>query len=273
VVAKAKAECHAQKCFFGILQSMIDAHSHIHVRQFDADRDEVIKRAQAAGITKMINVGFDIEGIFQAVALAKKHDFIYAAVGIHPHLASEWNEDSEEKIKKVVKMEEKIVAIGETGLDFYKNFQPVDLQEKAFRGQIKIAQKFDLPIIIHCRDAYKDVFRILEEEGMKRVLLHCFTGKMEEAVYALKMGYFLAFTGVITYPSAGDLREVAAQTPLGRILIETDCPFLAPKSKRGQRNEPSFIPETYKEVAKIKKMSDADFIAAISQNASTFFKL
>lgn len=250
---------------------LIDCHSHIHVKDFDRDRADVIKRAIAAGVLKMIEVGFDSEGIFASVALAKKYEFIYAVIGIHPHLASEWDEVVAGKIEKLAKKEEKVVALGEMGLDYYKNFQPRDLQQKVFREQLKLAKKVDLPVVIHCRDAYGDLFKILDEEKVERVLLHCFTGTAQEAQEGLKRGYYIAFTGVITYPSANALREIARQTPLNRILIETDCPFLPPESHRGRRNEPSFVGETYAEIAKLKNLSPGDLSAAISQNAAVFF--
>lgn len=250
----------------------IDAHSHIHVKNFDADRDQVIARLKEVGVSKIIEVGFDSEGIFKALALAKKHDWIYATIGIHPHLASEWNDDIASKIRKLAKAEDRIVAVGETGLDYFKNFQPKDLQQRVFREQLKIASEVGLPVIIHCRDAYKDLFRILDEEKFaNRVLLHCFTGTMEEAEAGISRGYFIAFTGVITYPSAGSLREIAEQIPLNRILIESDCPFLAPQSQRGKRNEPSFVPEIYKKIAKIKNMPVEKFADAINKNVSEFF--
>lgn len=250
----------------------IDCHSHIHVKDFDADREQVIVRLKAADVSKIIEVGFDSEGIFKALALAKKHSGIYAAIGIHPHLASEWNGDIAQKILKMAKSEEKIVALGEMGLDYFKNFQPQDLQQKVFREQLKLAQKAGLPIIIHCRDAYQDLFEILDKEKFSgRVLLHCFTGTLKEAREGIARGYFIAFTGVTTYPGAKLLREIAGQIPLDRILIETDCPFLAPQSHRGQRNEPAFVVEIYKEIAKIKDSPLEKFAEQINKNANVFF--
>lgn len=250
----------------------IDAHSHIHVKNFDTDRDQVIARAQLASISKIIEVGFDNEGIFKALALAKKHDWIFATAGIHPHLASEWNDDIAEKIRKLAKAEDRIVAIGETGLDYFKNFQPKDLQQKVFREQLKIASEVGLPVIIHCRDAYKDLFRILDEEKFTgKVLLHCFTGTMEEAEEGIARGYFIAFTGVVTYPNAKSLREIVGKISLDRILIESDCPFLAPQSQRGKRNEPSFVPEIYKEIARVRNLPIEKLADAISKNISDFF--
>lgn len=250
----------------------IDAHSHIHVKNFDADRDEVIRRALNAGVSKIIEVGFDSEGIFKAVALAKKYDFIYAAIGIHPHLASEWNNNIASKIRKLAKTEDRIVAIGETGLDYYKNFQPKDLQQKIFREQLKIAGEIGLPVIIHCRDAYKDLFRILDEEKFAgRVLLHCFTGTKEEVEEGIERGYFIAFTGVITYPGAKSLREIVEHAPLNKILIESDCPFLSPQKYRGKRNEPSYVVETAKAIAQIKGIEIPQLEEQIECNVKSFF--
>lgn len=252
---------------------LIDCHSHIHVKNFDADREEVIRRATSAGVLKMIEVGFDSEGIFKAVALANKYEFIYAVIGIHPHLASEWDEVVAGKIEKLAKHEEKVVAFGEMGLDYFKNIQPRELQQTVFREQLKLAKKLDMPVVIHCRDAYGDLFRILDEEGMKNVLLHCFTGTAGEAEEGLKRGYYIAFTGVITYPSADALREIAKSAPIDRILVETDCPFLSPQSRRGQRNEPSFVGETYAQIAKVRGISLEELEMAVEKNTHTFFRL
>lgn len=232
----------------------IDIHAHLHVREFDNDRDEVIKRAQEAGVSKMINVGFDVEGNFQALALAKKYDFIWATMGIHPHLASEWNDQVAAKIFDTAKKEERIVALGEMGLDYYKNFQPKELQQKVFREQLKLARELGLPVIVHCRDAFEDAFKILSEEKIERVLLHCFTGTMEEAQEGWKRGYGTAFTGIITYPKATALREVVKMCPADKLFIETDCPYLAPQEHRGKRNEPAFIRETYEMASSLQRL-------------------
>ncbi|MBI4994191.1 TatD family hydrolase [Candidatus Peregrinibacteria bacterium] len=265
---------------------LIDAHAHIHVKNFDADRNEVIQRALDAGVKRIIEVGFDSEGIFKALALAKAHDWIYAAIGIHPHLASEWNNDTASKIRKLAKplkneahslrscVEDKIVAIGETGLDYYKNFQPREIQQKVFREQLRIASEVGLPVIIHCRDAYKDLFRILDEEKFSNgVLLHCFTGTREEAEEGIRRGGFIAFTGVITYPNAKSLREIAEKAPIDKIFIESDCPFLSPQKYRGKRNEPSYIVETAKTIAQIKKISIPQLEKQIECNVKSFFSV
>lgn len=259
---------------------LIDCHAHLHVKEFDADRAEVIARAKTAGVSKMINVGFDVEGNFAALALAKKYDFIYATMGIHPHLASEWNDSVSAKIFETAKCEKKIVALGEMGLDYYlpggrqgKNFQPKDVQEKAFRGQLRLARELELPVIIHCRDAFEDTFRILEEEKITSVLLHCYTGTLEEAKKAWGRGYYTAFTGIITYPSAGALREVVKECPLDKLLIETDCPFLTPQGRRGERNEPAYVKEIFEKIMKIKGLMSEEIASRIQCNVKELFQI
>lgn len=252
---------------------MIDTHAHLHVKEFDADRTAVIERAKAAGLTTIINVGFDVEGNFQAIALAKKHEFMFATMGVHPHLASDWNDQVGAKMLETCKREEKIVALGEMGLDYFKNFQSKEIQEKAFRAQLKLAKVLDLPVIIHCRDAFRDTFKILDEEDVSRVLLHCFTGTMEEAEEGFRRGYFMAFTGIITYPSAQALRAVVRNCPLNRLFTETDCPFLAPQSHRGERNEPSFLPEIVATIAKEKRISHTELQSSIVSNVKELFNI
>lgn len=250
---------------------LIDCHAHLHVKEFDSDRDAVIERALGAGVSKIINVGFDAEGNFAALALAKKYDFMYATMGIHPHLASEWNDQVGAKIYETAKREEKVIALGEMGLDYYKNFQPKELQKNVFRAQLKLARELELPVIIHCRDAFDDVFAILKEEKIERVLLHCFTGTETEAAEAWRRGYYTAFTGIITYPSAGALREVVKKCPPDRLIIETDCPFLAPQGKRGERNEPAFLSETFKQVCDLKIVKKNPLAEQMKINAKALF--
>lgn len=252
---------------------LIDPHAHLHVKEFSHDREKTIERAALAGVAKIINVGFDTEGNFQALALAKQYDFIFATMGIHPHLASEWNDSVGAKIFETAKRENKIVALGEMGLDFFKNFQPREVQEKAFLGQLKLAKELDLPVIIHCRNAVPEVFKILAQEKIERVLLHCYTGTSEQAREAWNMGYYTAFTGIITYPSAGALREVVKNCALPKLLIESDCPFLAPQSKRGQRNEPGFLTETAKMVQNLKGISQTELERALESNIFDLFQI
>lgn len=250
----------------------IDVHAHLHVKEFDNDRDEVIQRALDNGVRRIVNVGFDVEGNYRALALAKKYEFIYATFGIHPHLASEWNDEVGQKIYELAKKEPKVIALGEMGLDFYKNFQPRETQIKALQGQLALAKELDLPVIIHCRDAFQDLFKILEDQKIERVLLHCFTGSLDIAKEAWGRGFYTSFTGIITYPSAAELRKVVKAAPFERLFFETDCPFLAPQKYRGKRNEPAFVEEIYVKAAHIKKVTIHEFEEQVEKNASAFFR-
>lgn len=249
----------------------IDCHAHLHVKEFDEDREAVIERALQAGVSRLINVGFDIEGNYRALALAKKYEFISATMGIHPHLASEWNEEVSRKIYELGKKEYKVIALGEMGLDFHKNFQPREVQIKAFEGQLSLAKELGLPVVIHCRDAFEEVFRILKARQIERVLLHCFTGSLDIAKEAWRRGFYTSFTGIITYPSAVALRNTVKAAPLDRFVLETDCPFLAPQKYRGKRNEPSFIKTVYETTSEIKGLELSNLAIKLQENTKTFF--
>ncbi len=248
-----------------------DIHAHAHVKEFDDDREKVIQRAFDAGVKKIINVGFDVEGNFRSLALAKKYDFIFATFGIHPHLASDWNPEVAANMFALAKREPKVVALGEMGLDFYKNFQPRDAQLQALEGQLALANELDLPVIIHCRDAFPEIFSILRKHKTRRVLLHCFTGTRDFALQAFAEGYYASFTGILTYPSAKGLQATFAIAPLDRIFLETDCPFLAPQKYRGQRNEPAFVSEIYETACRIKGIAISDLEEQIGKNLHEFF--
>lgn len=252
---------------------IIDCHSHLHVPQFEADQEEVIERARKAGVSRFINVGFDVEGNFKALTLAQKYPDFYSTMGIHPHLASEWNEEVGERIARAVRSEPKIVALGEMGLDYFKNFQPKEVQQHAFRAQLQLAKKLELPVIIHCRDAFDDVYEMLKHEKNERVLLHCFTGTRAQAQTAFERGYYIAFTGILTYPSAKELQEVARIAPEDKIVIETDCPYLPPQTKRGQRNEPAFLPEVLEKLAELRGRKTVELAQQIELNTKNLFKL
>ena len=250
---------------------MIDTHAHIHVKDYDADRSAVIERARSAGVSKIINVGFDAEGNWEALALAKQYDFIWCTMGIHPHLANEWNDYVEGTIEDAIKKEDRIVGIGEAGLDYFKNFQSKELQKEVFKRQIRLAKKHDLPIIIHCREAFDDCLFLLKEGGSQKALFHCFTGVAEDAKKILDGGFYIAFTGIITYPSATAIREAAKITPMDRIFTETDCPYLAPQKYRGTRNEPAYVTEVLKKVAEIKDIPPEKAEQQIEINLNALF--
>jgi TatD DNase family protein len=254
----------------------IDSHAHLDVPQYDADRAEVIDRARAEGIDTMLEIcGSDIAkgSLDVGIKLAEEHSFIYAAVGVHPHEASLYDEALE---RKLIEMSghEKVVGWGEIGLDYYYDNSPRDVQCKVFRRQLELGRKCDLPLIIHTRDAEEDTIAILRDASHDyRGVIHCFTGTQGLAESAIRMGFYISFSGVLTFKTAGDLREVARNTPLDKILIETDCPYLAPVPHRGKRNEPAFVKETAAKLAEIKGASIDEIARITSANFKRLFRL
>jgi TatD DNase family protein len=254
----------------------IDSHAHLDVPQYDADRAEVIDRARAAGIDTMLEIcGSDIAkgSLDVGIKLAEEHSFIYAAVGVHPHEASLYDEALE---RKLIEMSghEKVVGWGEIGLDYYYDNSPRDVQCKVFRRQVELGRKCDLPLIIHTRDAEEETIAILRDASHDYSgVIHCFTGTQVLAESAIRMGFYISFSGVLTFKTAGDLREVARNTPLDKILIETDCPYLAPVPHRGKRNEPAFVKETAAKLAEIKGASIDEIARITSANFKRLFRL
>jgi TatD DNase family protein len=254
----------------------IDSHAHLDVPQYDADRAEVIDRARAAGIDTMLEIcGSDIAkgSLDVGIKLAEEHSFIYAAVGVHPHEASLYDEALE---RKLIEMSghEKVVGWGEIGLDYYYDNSPRDVQRKVFRRQVELGRRCELPLIIHTRDAEEDTIAILRDASHDYSgVIHCFTGTQDLAESAIRMGFYISFSGVLTFKTAGDLREVARNTPLDKILIETDCPYLAPVPHRGKRNEPAFVKETAAKLAEIKGASIDEIARITSANFKRLFKL
>lgn len=253
---------------------LIDTHAHIHVKDFDSDRDQVIARALAADVM-MINVGFDLDGIVASAELAKKNKSIYWAAGFHPHSAETATDENIKLIVDYAKKEEgkKLVAIGETGLDYFRNKCPRDVQIKGFVSQLRLAKKLDLPVILHCRESFEDTLRILKEEKIEKAVFHCFSETVNEARKCWEMGYFTSFTGICTYPKAEIVREIIANAPSDLIMIETDCPYLAPQSMRGKRNEPAFVREIFNKLVEIRKSAPNELENVLLNNSVRFFKL
>ena len=251
---------------------LIDSHVHLEMPQFDEDRKEVINRFLVNGVGLIINIGSSLENSKKAVELARKHKFIYATVGIHPHDIKNANAQTYAEIETLLK-NEKVVAVGETGLDYYKNYSPHNVQVEGFKRHIQIAKKHNKPIIVHCREAEDEVLSILKNESAKEIggIIHCFSGSMQFADECLKLGFYISFSGNITYPKAKDLREVVKIVPSDRLLIETDAPFLSPQSKRGKRNEPAFVQYVAKKVAELKMLSLEDVERNISKNIHKLF--
>lgn len=253
----------------------IDTHAHLTFPEFDIDINEVIERARNAKLEAIINIALDDEAVRKSIKLAEENpDFIFNAIGTHPHEASEWKEDSYEKHRSIAQ-KHKIVAIGETGLDYHYKLSPVEQQQAVFRQHLQLAQELDIPAVIHSREASQDTIQILRQEnkGELKGVLHCFGGDMELAEAALQMGLYISFTGNITFPKAEKIRQAARMLPIEKILIETDCPFLAPQIYRGKRNEPSFVVEIAKKIAELKNLQPEDVSVTSTDNARRLFKL
>ncbi|MBU1019389.1 MAG: TatD family hydrolase [Patescibacteria group bacterium] len=230
---------------------LIDTHVHLDFKHFDKDRGEVIQRALDAGVERMVNIGCDVRTSDASVVLAHEYDCIFATVGIHPHDSDQWGDDVANKFIVQAK-DEKMVAIGEIGLDYYHMRKPEEVQKKAFAGQLALAREVSLPVVVHIRDAARDAYDILVESGLERVILHCFNEDLEFAEKCWAKGWITGFGGPVTYPNNERLREVVEMAPSKQFVLETDCPFLPPQAHRGQRNEPAYVKEVLEEVEKIR---------------------
>jgi TatD DNase family protein len=253
----------------------IDSHAHIYGREFSSDLEEMLKRAEDAGVNEIVVVGADLESSISAVELASSHPNLYAAVGIHPHDASGVTEETYEEIRKLAQANPKVVAIGEIGLDFYRDRSPRDLQEEVFRRQIRLARELELPVIVHDRDAHDRVMTILREEEASETggVLHCFSGDLQMAKECVVMGFYISVPGTVTYPSNEQLREVVRGIKTENLLIETDCPYLSPVPHRGKRNEPSYVRITAEKVAELKGLSLEDVGRITTLNTRRLFRI
>ncbi|HEY6837728.1 MAG TPA: TatD family hydrolase [Geobacteraceae bacterium] len=252
---------------------LIDSHAHIYGHEFTEDFDAMLERAAAAGVSQIVVVGADIESSRAAVDLALRHEHIFAAVGIHPHDAERVTDTCYDIIRQLALSSPKVVAIGEIGLDFYRDRSPRDLQEKVFRRFIRLAREVSLPIIVHDRDAHERVERILVEEKAPEVggVLHCFSGDLAMAQRCIELGFYLSIPGTVTYPSNEMLRDVVRGVKTERLLVETDCPYLSPVPHRGKRNEPAHVRLTAEKVAELKGLSLEDVGRITSRNAKALF--
>jgi TatD DNase family protein len=262
----------------------IDSHAHIDGPEFDADRAKVIQRAQSSGVSVILNVGTGDphSGVLErAVELSEKHDCVYTAIGTHPHDARLYDDKAEERIRTLVKSSSRIVAWGEIGLDFHYDNSPREAQVAVFRRQLRAAFQCNLPVIIHTREAEQDTIDILQTEcgGSPRAgVLHCFSGTIDLAKRAVDLGFLISFSGIITFKKADDLRDVARQVPLDRLLIETDCPFLAPIPYRGKRNEPAYVVEVARclsgihgiETEEVGRITAANFVSLFKITSQTY---
>jgi len=252
----------------------IDSHAHLDDERFDDDRETVIKNLKADQIDVVINIGADIASSKSTSSLAQTYDNIYSVVGVHPHSVSELVGLGLDEIENLSR-HEKTVAIGEIGLDYYYENSPKNLQKEYFIEQIRLAKKLDLPIVIHSREAVKDTLDIIKSEKSSnlRGVMHCFSSSAEIAKEYIKLGFYIAIGGVVTFKNARVTKEVAKYVPLESLLIETDCPYLAPEPFRGKRNEPKYIKYTAEEIAKIKEVDLEEIAYSTSINAKKLFNI
>jgi len=250
----------------------IDTHCHLHMDNFKKDRQEVMDRARREGLALMITVGIDRKDSEAALYLAQREPHIYCTVGFHPHGAGRVTPEDLAFMKKMAH-HEKVVALGEMGLDYYRDLSPRRTQQEIFISQLELAKELGKPIVIHCRDAYRDLIRIMMDHSAKDIggVIHCFSGDWNAARIFLDMGFYLSFAGNLTYPKAENLREIFQKAPKDRLLMETDAPFLSPQEKRGKRNEPAFVKFTYKLGAELKGLTLIEWARQVASNAQRAF--
>lgn len=272
---------------------LIDTHCHLDFPEFDEDRDEVIRRAKSAGIGYIINIGSSLSGSKKALELSRQHNFIYATIGLHPHEADKFDDEVKAGIEKLAR-EDKVVAIGETGLDYYKNYSKAENQKILFSYLVSLAVDLSLPLVIHNRQAQEDTLKILKQAMPVKAVVHCFSGDADFLKECLDSGFFISFTCNITYPAklskngrdpacgnkpvqrdnkAKDLRTLVKITPLDRLMLETDAPFLPPEGFRGKRNEPAYLKSLAEEIARIKEVVLEEVARITTDNAKNFFNL
>jgi TatD DNase family protein len=253
-----------------------DSHSHMFDEKDFPDVEELFARCREAKVDRQVLIGCTAKESLHAVSFVKKHagEKLWATLGVHPHYANEVNSELIQKFKELAAdPANKVVGIGEIGLDYFRNMQPKDVQFHAFRMQLRLARELRLPVVIHVRDAWDDALMVLKEEGNTDVVLHCFSGDMAQAEISWKRGYLTSFTAVITYPKNVELRSIVAAAPRDKYMIETDCPYLPPQHLRGKRNEPAYVVETAKKIAEVRAMSIEAVAQETTDNAIRFFRL
>ncbi|MFS0656651.1 TatD family hydrolase [Bacillus sp. 179-C3.3 HS] len=253
---------------------LFDTHAHLNAEQFNEDLEQVIERAKSEKVEKIVVVGFDRPTISRAMELIEEYEFIYAAIGWHPVDAIDMTDEDLAWIKEL-SQHEKVVAIGEMGLDYYWDKSPKDVQKEVFRRQIALAKEVNLPIIIHNRDATEDVVTILKEEGAAEVggIMHCFTGSLDTAKACMDMNFYISFGGPVTFKNAKKPKEVVKGIPSDRLLIETDCPYLTPTPFRGKRNEPSYVKYIAEQIAELREISFEELAELTTENAKKVFRI
>lgn len=253
---------------------IIDSHCHIYFDKFVDDLDEVVRRAEAAGVKKMINIGCDLETSVKAAQMGERFESVYSTVGLHPCYCGDVGAEIFEDFERMIVENEKIVAVGECGLDYYKGDTSEEgkaTQRFAFESQIELATKTHLPLVIHNREADEECFAILSGAGTRNVVFHCYGSDLKFAEKVWRKGWITSFTGIVTYPNAKDLQEVARNVPMDLFMVETDCPFLAPQGHRGERNEPAYVTEVVEKIAELKGLPVDEVAKVATDNTKRFF--
>ena len=259
----------------GLSTCLIDTHCHLNHPSLASDLPEVLRRAEEAGVEQVICVGYDLESSTLAAHLARDIRMVHAAVGIHPHDAATFTLETEEQIRMLAADRTYVVAIGETGLDYYRDLSPREVQQGAFRRHIELARELDLPLVVHSRDAQDDVLAILEDHGVppRGVVMHCLPSDPDFARRSLDLGCRVGIAGPVTFQNAGSLRDMVGEIPLDRIVLETDAPYLAPHPHRGGQNEPSYLPLVAAKLAEVQGVELSEVVSATTSNARKLFGL
>ena len=251
---------------------LIDSHAHLEMKEFDPDRSGVIERARAAGVDGIITVGTNPDLSRKALSIARRYENIYSTVGIHPHDAADTDDSSLDALKKLAQ-DPKVVAYGEIGLDYFRNLSPRKKQIEMFARQLDLAGELNLPVIIHDREAHDQTLRMVKASGIRSGVFHCFSGDWAMARQCIDLGFYISGPGVVTFDKSKVLQEVVRQVPIDWILLETDCPYLAPVPHRGRRNEPSFLVHTAQKVAEIKGFAWEDVAKTAAVNTRRLFRI
>ena len=252
---------------------LFDTHAHLNDPAFDADRAQLLESFAAAGVGLVMNAGCSLESSRQIVEMAEQYPWLYASVGSHPDSADEVNEPVLEEYRKLSKLSHKVKAIGEIGLDYYYEDIPRDIQQRAFRMQMALARELDLPVIVHEREAHNDGLAIVKEFPTVKGVFHCYSGSAEMARQLVELGWYIGFTGVLTFKNARKAVQTAASIPLDRIVLETDCPFMAPEPFRGKRNHPGYLYRMAERLAEIRGLTVEQIHAATTENGKRLYRI
>lgn len=250
-----------------------DSHAHLEMSEFDPDRDQAVGRALSAGVGLIVTVGTNLQDCFKAVEIASRFPCVHAIIGIHPHEVKDFDPAGYETLKTLA-AHKKVVAYGEIGLDFFRNLSPREIQIRHFEEQLEIAHGLNLPIVIHDRDAHKETMdRLRRWPGERRGVIHCFSGDTRMAEECIEMGFYISVTGGVTFKKSEQLRQVVRETPIERLLIETDAPYLTPEPHRGKRNEPAYVIFTARKIAEIKQIPTEEVGRITTENAKRIFNI